>query len=198
MDKYVHLFEEDAWWIVTDKALDLLFGTFPRNCRIEAVYLKGIALNDLYATQLRRKRKDACVLFKLAKMICDLNIDDMLTQRLPDLVDKIASLKPGGKKCGYVFASKYCHFHAPNDYPICENTNVEPLVYAYQKSDGQKVKHADLKENYPKYKQAVEAVRSRYGLIDVNFRQFDKFLLGYGKEWEAIRPRRKRIEEKAR
>lgn len=32
VDKYVHLFEEDDWWIVTDKALDLLFGTFPRNC----------------------------------------------------------------------------------------------------------------------------------------------------------------------
>lgn len=50
--KYVRLFEEDDWSIVTDKALDLLFRAFPRNCRIEAVYLKVTALNDLYATQL--------------------------------------------------------------------------------------------------------------------------------------------------
>ena len=93
--------------------------TFPRNCRIEAVYLKVIALNDLYPTQLRRKQKDASVLFKLAKMICDLNIDDMLAHRLPDLVDKIASLKPGGKKCGYVFARvRRCRLPASSYHSI--------------------------------------------------------------------------------
>ena len=184
---YADRFEEDDWSVATDKALDLLFGAFPRNCRIEGVYLKVVALNDLYSAQIRRGRKDASALYDLAKEICDLAIDEMLAKRLPQVVDKIAALRVGGKKCGYVFAAKYCHFHFPDDYPIYESSNVEPLVYAYQKSSGQKVSHKDLAEDYGKFKKAVEGLRNRHGLAGFCFRQFDKFLLGYGKDWKKLK-----------
>ncbi|SRR6266496_552040 len=184
VEKHVKIFEADDWRVATDKALDGLFRAFPCNCRIEEVYLKVVALDDLYSTQLRRGRKDASALWDIAKEICQLTIDSELAQRLPGVVDRIAAVTVGGKRCGYVFASKYCHFHAPDDYPICENDVVEPLVYAYQQLDGLEVRHDDLTKNYPRYKEAVESLRSRYNVADIGFRQFDKFLLGYGKEWK--------------
>ena len=184
---YVGRFERDDWQLATDRALDVLFGAFPCNSKIEHVYLKVVALNDLYSTQIRRGRKNASAPYDLAKKICDLAIDQMLAQRLPNTVDKIAAIEVGGKRCGYVFASKYCHFHAPDDYPICESSVVEPLVYAYQKSDGQKVRHRDLKCDYQKYKETVQSLRSRYGLAGFGFRRFDKFLLGYGRDWEKLK-----------
>jgi hypothetical protein len=192
---YVDEFEKDDWRVATDKSLDKLFEVFPLNCRIEEVYLKVVALDDLYSTQLRGGQKDASVLYDIAKEIVRLAIDSELEQRLPGVVDKIAAIKIGDKRCGYVFASKYCHFHAPDDYPICENNVVEPPVYAYQKSDGLKVRHDDLTKNYPKYKETVESLRRRCNLADIGFRQFDKFLLGYGKEWDKIRPKRKKLKE---
>jgi Resolvase, N terminal domain len=172
---------------IDTEGLDLLFGAFPRNCRIEGVYLKVVALNDMYSAQIRRGRKNASALYDLARKICDLAIDEMLAKRLPEVVDKIAALEFGGKKCGHVFAAKYCHFHFPDDYPIYESSNVEPLVYAYQKSGGQKVSHKDLTENYEKFKHAVESLRNRHGLARFCFRQFDKFLLGYGKDWKKLK-----------
>jgi hypothetical protein len=192
---YVDEFEKDDWRVATDKALDKLFEAFPHNCKIEEVYLKVVALDDMYSTQQRRGRKNASALYDIAKEIVRLGIDADLDKRLPSVVDRIAAINAGGKRCGYVFASKYCHFQAPDDYPICENDVVEPLVYAYQKSDGPKVRHDDLTENYPKYKETVASIRSRCNLADTGFRQFDKFLWGYGNEWDKIRPRRKKLKQ---
>jgi hypothetical protein len=115
VDKHLKVFEADDWRVNADKALDGLFKAFPCNCRMEAVYLKVVALDDLYTTQLRRGRKDASALYDIAKEIHRLAIDPDLVQKLPGLVDKIAAINVGGKRCGYVFASKYCHFHAPDD-----------------------------------------------------------------------------------
>ncbi len=181
VEKHVKIFEADDWRVATDKALDGLFEAFPCNCRIEEVYLKVVALDDLYSTQI--KRRGTAATYDLAKGIRQLAIDPKLAQSLADVVDKIAAIEVGGKRCGRVFASKYCHFHVPDDYPIYENSFVEPIVYAYQKSDGPKVSHADLEDNYSKYKETVESLRSRYNLTGFSFRQLDKFLWGYGQEW---------------
>lgn len=81
-------FEKDDWRVATDKALDELFETFPCNCRIEEVYLKVVALDDLYNTQLRRGRKSASALYDIAKEIRQLAIDSDLAQGLPDVVDR--------------------------------------------------------------------------------------------------------------
>jgi eukaryotic-like serine/threonine-protein kinase len=95
----VKIFEADDWRVDADKALDRLFETFPCNCRIEEVYLKVVALDDLYSTQLRRGRKAASALHEIAKEVRQLATDSELAQRLPDVVDKIAAIKVGGKRC---------------------------------------------------------------------------------------------------
>jgi hypothetical protein len=190
VEKHLKIFEADDWRVATDEALDRLFEAFPRNCRIEEVYLKVVALDDLYETGI--KRRGTAATYDLAKEIRQLNIDSKLARGLPDVVDKIATIKVEGKKCGHVFASKYCHFHARDDYAIYENSFVEPLVYAYQVAWRQGSTHADLEENYSKYKETVESLRDRYKLTGFSFRQLDKFLWGYGREWDAIRPKRKK------
>jgi len=176
VSRYLMRYRQKSEDVTTDEAISKLFQTFPRNSQLEEVLLKVVALNDLYNTNIL-----ATTL--MAKHICGLNIDSQLEQKSPELVNAIALLKVGSKtRRNYSFASKYCSWHMLDAYPIYDSF-VERLIWAYQKFyPFTRFKRGEL-QDYPRYKEIIEAFRNHYGLTQFSFKELDKFLWLYGKDY---------------
>jgi len=175
VQRYVTDFENDPECIATDSALTLIVRTFPHNREIEEVLLKVAAINQLYNAGVR-----TTAIYYVAKLICELDIDPKLDDGKLEVVDKIAHTEITGENHRYVFATKYCHWHRPDVYPIYDYV-VSDLLWKYQKTD----KFAEFQrgeldsENYPLYKEIIEKFRRHYGLTEFSFRELDKFLWRY-------------------
>lgn len=176
--EYVRRFDEGRNGIV-DKALLRLFQTFPHNQQTEHVMFKVLGLNALYNTNIN-------AVTPVVKHIVSLDIDPQLAVGAPELVNAIAltPLNDGQTHRNYSFATKYCSWHVPAAYPIFDNV-VEKLVYEYQQLDQFTgfFWRNELAGDYRKFKAIVAALRDAYGLTDFSFKELDKFLWLYGKEY---------------
>jgi len=158
--------------------LGLLFEHFPHNISIDHVLLKIAALNATYSTMIRTFSNRKPSIYDVARYIVSLNIDERLEAGDTALVEKVAGLKldDGRWARNYSFATKYCNWHRHDLYPIYDSRvdvclwelNKRVPFYAFHRQD--------LYWNYPKFKQIVEAFRTRFGLQDFDFKQIDKFL----------------------
>jgi hypothetical protein len=175
---YVARFEKDRAASDTDKALSKLFQLLHDNRLIEDVLLKVVAVNSLLSTSI-------LATYAVAEHICKLDVDERIEQGSPEVVNQIASVEIAGKKRNnYVFATKFCSFHAPDAYPKCDG-NTEGLIWAYQELFAfAQVQRVDDLRDYPKYKATVERFRIYFGLVDFSFKQIDPFLWGYGRVWK--------------
>jgi len=131
--------------------------------------MEVVLLNGLYNTNV-------FAVMDMASHIRALRVDRDLTAGSPELVDRIARLTIRGKtRRHYSFATKYCSWHRPDEYPIYDSL-VEKLLWAYWREHRfAQFSRPDLQE-YPKYKEAVAAFRRHFGLAQVSFKQLDKFL----------------------
>ncbi len=173
---------------VTKLALSELAQVFPKNDDLNQVIIKVTAVDGLYSTGVRFISDG---LYGVAQHIVSLNIDERLSQCLPDVVNEIA-LTGLGKNI-YSFASKYCSIHAPKEYPILD-WYVAKLLWGYTKQE----RFVDFKSetrffeavytDYRQYKGVIEAFRTKYGLEKYNFSDLDKFLWLYGNEMYPLAP----------
>ena len=171
---YVTQFEREPDCVASDDAITLLINTFPHNRTIEEVLLKVAAINQLYNAQMF-----TTAIYPVAKLICELDIDPKLNQGSLDVVSRVAYDEIGQRK-RYVFATKYCHFHRPDAYPIFDDVAAS-LICSYQEKDGfatPTFTKDDLRQ-YPTYKDIIEKFRSHYLLTAISFRHLDKFLWRY-------------------
>jgi hypothetical protein len=173
---YIEKFDESGAG-ATDRALTELLNTFPGNHQFEHILIKVVTINALYATGIM-------AVGALAASIQRHNIDEQLAEGNPDLVNTIAPLevKPGKFRRNYSFASKYCSWHKPEAYPIFDSF-VENLLWQYQQIDRFSGFARHHMVDYPKYRQIIEAFREGYHLVDYSFKDLDKFLWMYGKEY---------------
>jgi hypothetical protein len=175
--EYIRRFDEGRDGRV-DKALLELFRTFPKNDRWEHILFKVLGLNALYSTGI-------IAVQPVAKHILSLDIDAKLAEGAAELVNQIARTPTDSGKVrrNYSFASKYCSWHAPEAYPIFDSV-VGKLISEYQRID----RFADFTwqhelTDYLTFKRAMEAFREQYGLEAFSFKELDKFLWSYGKEY---------------
>jgi hypothetical protein len=135
----------------------------PRNDSLDAVLMKVVLLNGLYNTNV-------FAVMQMASHIRSLHIDDELAVASPDLVHKIADLTiRGRRRHHYSFATKYCSWHRPDEYPIFDSL-VERLLWAYHREHPfAHFTRPDL-QSYPKYKAVVAAFRDHFGLGPVSFK----------------------------
>lgn len=175
--QYIRKFDEGRDGLV-DKALLELFRAFPANVRLEHILFKVLGLNSLYSTGIIAVRP-------IAKHILNLDIDARLAQGAPELVNEIARtpVDDGKIRRNYSFATKYCSWHMPEAYPIFDSV-VGKLISEYQRMDrfADYVWQRELTD-YGTFRRAVEAFRDRYGLAEFSFKELDKFLWLYGKEF---------------
>lgn len=162
-------FNSDDRYGTADRVLSRIFSQCPTNTALEDVLLKVALLDRLYNTNV-------FVVLDMALHIRDLNIDASLAKASTELVDKIARLSINGNvRRHYSFATKYCSWHRPADYPIYDNL-VEKILLLYQ----EKYKFAefskpDLRE-YSKFKEVLNAFRIYFHLESLSFKELDKFL----------------------
>ena len=176
VQKYISRFDNDQELTAVEDVMSELFGKYPSNQKLRDILIKATALNSLYNTNIYAT-------VKLAKHILNKNIDAKLRDGSPELVDEIAHVEINGKlRNNYSFASKYCHWHQPEMYPIYDNY-VDNLLWRYQKQDKFSVfKQTELRQ-YKRYKQILEDFKSHYGLSKFRSKDLDKFLWGYGKDF---------------
>jgi hypothetical protein len=168
-------FQSESDCVASDAAITLLVNTFPDNRVIGQVLLKVAAINQLYNAGVYTR-----AVYAVAKLICELDVDAKLNKGSLELVDEIAHTEITGENHRYVFATKYCHWHRPDDYPIYDDV-VSDLLWKYQKADGfGQFRRGELdSEDYPKYKDIIEQFKTHYKLTTFSFRQLDKFLWRY-------------------
>jgi hypothetical protein len=138
--------------------------------------VKVAVLNSLYSTNI-------FALYPVAAHIHHLQIDNALAQQSLTVVDAIARIDLNGKRRrNYSFATKYCHWHLPEVYPIYDSY-VERLLWAYQQQDRFATFQREAMQDYAQYKATHEQFRQYYHLTAFTVKQVDKFLWRYGKEW---------------
>jgi hypothetical protein len=175
VQEYINKFDNDSELIAVENALLELFRRYPSNQSLPEILIKVATLNSLYATNIYAT-------VKVANHILNKNIDAKLQQRSPELVDEIALVTIGNKtRRNYSFASKYCHWHQPEEFLIYDSY-VERILWSYQNQDTFMMFRRSELQKYPRYKKIIEGFRAYYGLRQFNFRELDKFLWLYGKE----------------
>ncbi len=175
VQKYINNFDCDKELIVADDVLSYLFGKYSTNQELGDILVKVKTLNSLYSTNIYATRK-------MANSILEKNIDVELQSGSLELVDDIALTEIGNnkKRRNYSFASKYCHWHQPDKYPIYDNL-VESILWAYHKHfNFGSFKRDDLRQ-YSKYKEIIDNFKKDFGLTKFSYREIDKFLWVYAK-----------------
>ena len=112
LKKYLDIFASQEMYFVNDqKNLDL-FKKTPGNKDAEDIRVKVSAVND-------KEISDLGILENVVGHIQNLNIDDRLKKNDLTLVEDIANLSVGARAHRVLhFASVYCNFHKPDNYPI--------------------------------------------------------------------------------
>jgi hypothetical protein len=180
IQKYIDKFDNNNEFTIVELALSELFERYPNNQDLQIVLIKVIVLDSLYNTNIRMGGENALV--KVANHILSKNIDGKLKSGLPELVDEIALINiEGNRRRNYSFASKYCHWHQPEIYPIYDSF-VDHLLWAYREQDNfMMFKRIELQQ-YSQYKEVIKRFREFFELTRFDFKELDKFLWGYGKE----------------
>jgi hypothetical protein len=136
--------------------------------------------NDLYSTNIYAT-------YRLAEHIREADIDARLEGRDTSLVNDLGFGQIRGMtRRRYSFASKYCHWHQPDAYPIYDRF-VDRLLWAYQRRDRfASFRREDLKD-YPRFVGVLQTFCAAYGLTNIPLRRLDKFLWLYGKDLYATK-----------
>lgn len=179
--QYLNKFDSDEKNISVENALKTLMNKFPENKNIDEIRLKVDSINSLYNTNIYDT-------LNVAKHIQGLNLDDALINGDLSIVQKIAtghgiaSLKSeAGKEINfYSFATKYCSWHNPEEFPIFDSY-VEKLLIAYREFGFYNFKNVELKQ-YERFKTILMGFREYYGLSDFSLKEIDKFLWLYAKD----------------
>lgn len=187
VDYYINECDSDSTYVLNKESLDDLFKKYPSSTELKGVRNKSTALNEYYSTRVK-----SIDLIPLAKWICSIrNIDNRIKAGDPTIVNEMASSKTiGGKTTedAYSFASKYCHFHNPNKYPIFDSFVHDMLFQLqkeydfYRKQLGVKGKFTqnDLKD-YTKFIEIRQAFVEYFKLTKNSILDIDKFFWRAGK-----------------
>jgi len=175
IQEYIDKFDHDSEIVAVENTLSELFRIYPNNKVLPEILIKVVGINSLYSTNIYAT-------VKVAHHILAQNIDTRLQTGSLELVDEIALININGKKRrNYSFASKYCHWHRPNIFPIYDSF-VERLLWFYRENDNfMTFKRIELQQ-FSHYKEIIEGFRKFYKLTQFDFRNLDKFLWLYGKK----------------
>jgi len=171
LEEFTH---EEGFFTRDRRALDF-FQYYPKNDDPQDVLLKAMEVRDARFIDFQTHAD-------LADHIVSLEIDADLSQKDPRLVNRIAQVDiKGHSRQFYPFASRYCNYHHPDDYPIYSETMIALLIeYA------QEYKHLSLTieelHDYSQFKQIALEFRTTMDAEVLDFYEMDKFIWVYGEE----------------
>ena len=176
IDMYASQFDNDQNYTMPDQHLRELFETFPENTTLSQIVWKVCAIDSLCSTQFGRVGNVAPL--RMARHILGKNVDRGLQSGDSQVVHEIET---GLNRKDYSFATKYCSWHRPDEYPIYDD-NVGKILWKYQQQD----QFGNFCKNelriFHRYKSIHQSFKTHYNLNTCPPRMLDKFLLLYGKE----------------
>lgn len=175
---YIPSVKDAEWFINTwrevekfSAPVDAMFRVckqYPNNNNLEEVLIKCAVIDKLSSTNVF----DLCT---MAKHIVGKHIDEKLKNRNYSVIKDIAELEIGGKKhIFYSFASKYCHYHNPENFAIYDSYVVKVLRHFLD------VKESEMKK-YESFMSAINIFRQRYNLARYNYDNIDNYLWQLGR-----------------
>lgn len=148
------------------------------NCTLKEIYKKVVLLNSLYSTNIYAT-------FDVAINISQIkNFKDRVLKGDIELVDEIRKNTIGGvTKDFYSFATKYCHHHNPDSYPIYDSIVKDMLLIYLKKVQPNKRYYRNRMKEYGYFKSAIDQLADCWNLSEeYRYRKLDKFLWKKGKE----------------
>ncbi|NIZ19637.1 hypothetical protein [Entomospira culicis] len=169
-------------YVAHNETLKQVWGFLPENTNFQHILIKVTLLNSFYSTRIANMS-----LVHVAKAIHDLKIDDKLAKSEVDteLVNAIAdATKEESGKRAYSFATKYCHWHRPDLYPIYDSFVGDGLWYFFKKY-GKMQKFLKTKDlaDYSSFYDVMANFREVYGLAECTIKEVDLYLWRLGKEY---------------
>lgn len=154
---------------------------FPYNVEYNDILTKVILINRLYNTNIFN-------VYLMAENIMNLNIDKYLNANNYDIVKMIDQSYYKKDKTGkikyiscYSFATKYCSFHN-NLFPIYDRIIAKMLNLYNYKDKFSEFKIEELR-SYDTLISVLNDFLVYYDLNNINYKNIDKFLWQYGKEF---------------
>ena len=173
VEKSCESFDEDAYNRVREDGLRKLRDAFPVNTDPSEVLLKVVTLDNYYSTRILNIHLEP-----LARHIASLpGLDEQMKAGDNNAVEKI--WKCVGTRHYYSFATKYCSWHNPLAYPLFDTRVREYLCWLRNTGHLPSFRTDDLWD-YSEFVKIVSSVRDSFGLQDLSFRAFDKFLWTQG------------------
>lgn len=181
------LYERQRYYIDYD-LIRSLFEKFPQNQDRDVVYAKVDTLDRVYSTQLYRRKTKAGrrARYAMAGHIVSSGIDGLLESGSVVAVKAIRSghgILANGKEIDlYSFATKYCHLHKPESYPIFDSNVKKALSWlrrTFPLAVGQHDKNrGDFDKDYDVLHETIDVVRSFLGGEDYHKIDAALYLLG--------------------
>lgn len=193
IDDILNEWKDLGAYTIQEEILCNLFRKYPANSNFEEVVYKTTMLDSFYSTNLRFNDKTLSAdkdsksgIIEVARVILNItDFDERVKNGDIKLVDQIVNTAKQDKsmKSVYSFATKYCSFHNPKVYPICDSFVKEELkYYRNQKVNEFKFKNEDL-ENYSGFVNVVNIFMNKFNLIDkYTIKQVDQYLWLVGKK----------------
>ena len=145
------------------------------NDDLQTILLK---VGDVREPELAQARAEDA----MAEHILSLNIDDQLAAADTQVVMDIANLDfRGERRYFYAFASRYCCYHFPKDYPIYDPTIEQLLKLFFKRNQDRKLSKDEIL-NYSSFKELMVVYKDNFHLPLETFWGLDKFIWTHGKQ----------------
>ena len=184
LDAERRFYVKEKWARRDIKALDALFSAYPKNMCPWQVLLKVTALNALYKTRIMN-------VYPVVETILGVGrkLDSLISRGDPAAVDlmKMVKFENRGKAMNFFsFASKYCHFHKPDSYPIYDQY-VDAALRKLRRDKKLAFESDALNhEAYAPYKSVIDTFIGTYA-AGCSYDAVDKFLWRKGKKLKQQR-----------
>jgi len=176
LEPYLTDFTNKEGYFEDDKRCIQYFNHNPANVDAKEVVLKISAMDHTEVDDLVNNRQ------MVADHIVSLDIDNGLQKGSPEIVHHIADIQVSGKKVNlYAFATRYCNWHNMEAYPIYDMIMEGVLELYMEKVKNEKISEKDF-FHYPRYKEILTAFRNSLDLVNLNFKEIDKFFWINGKK----------------
>ena len=178
LDAERRFYADESWAKHDIDALDALFTACPKNTSPWQVLLKVTALNALYKTRIMN-------IYPVVETILGVGckLDALIARADPSAVDLMKMVKFAKREKVmnfFSFASKFCHFHRPDRYPIYDQY-VDAALRRLRKDKMLEFETASLnREVYAQFKSVVDMFIERYA-DGCSYDAVDKYLWRFGK-----------------
>jgi len=150
-------------WNIANSTLSEYFKFNPLNNSEKVILIKVLIIDSLYKTNLKEQ-------ISVAENIASIsNLDKSLKEGKEEVVEKVAHWQ---NKNLLSFASKFCHFHNKEKYPIYDKYVIIALKNL--------LKNWKDDRTFTNFLRGINQFRIENSIRDISYEDLDKFLWMYG------------------